>query len=178
MDVYLDATTLIALGTVGELDILTVFDGKPIVPEAVVDEVTTEPARTNVERFCSQEGVHGEPVTAVDDGLIERAKQVLDEDETNGDVQIIADVLAHTAGPNGAVGVVSDDRRVRTVADGLGATVTGTVGVVVRATESGMDERTAKRLVERIDSHGLHMTGGLRQKAYELIEEAAERRTE
>lgn len=178
MDVYLDGTTLVSLGTGGELDILTVFDGRPVVPETVADGVTTEPARTNVERFRSREGVHGEPITAVDDGLIERAKRVLDEDGTNGDVQIIADALAHTAGPNGSVGVVSDDRRVRTVADGLGATVTGTVGVVIRATEAGTSERTAKRLVERIDSHGFHMTGELRQKAYELIGEAAERRTE
>lgn len=176
MDIYFDATTLIALGTVGELDVLTVLDGRPVVPEAVAEEVTTEPAQTNVERFRSRNGIHMRPVTTTIN--TEKAKQLLDEDELNGDVQIIADVLTHTAAPNGSIGVVSDDRRVRTVADGLGATVTGTIGVIVRATEAGMTEETAKRLVRRIDSHGLHMTGELREKAYDLIEGAAERRTD
>ena len=176
MDVYVDATTLIALGTVGELDLPTTFDGRLVAPEAVLREVTTEPARTNVERFCEREDVLVRPVSSAMG--VEHAKELLGEEGVNGDVQIIADVLVSTAFPVGPIGVVSDDRRVRTVADGLGATVTGTVGVIVRAVESGLDEREAKELVRRIDSHGLHMTGELRERAYELIEAAAERRSD
>jgi len=56
MRVYVDATTLIALGTVGELDLLGNFDGEVVVLPAVRDEVTTEPARKNVERFVEKEG--------------------------------------------------------------------------------------------------------------------------
>jgi hypothetical protein len=71
--------------------------------------------------------------------------------------------------------VVSDDRRVRTVARGLGATVTGTVGVLVRGVrERELSAEDGKELVRRVDSRGLHMTGELREKAYELVEDAAE----
>jgi len=71
------------------------------------------------------------------------------------------------------VGIVSDDQRVRTTARGLGTTVTGTVGVVVRAVKDGLDQEAAYDLIQRIDSHGLHMTGSLRETAVELIDEAA-----
>jgi len=40
--------------------------------------------------------------------------------------------------------------------------------------EDGLDREEAYTLVDRIDSHGLHMTGSLREKAYSLIDEAAE----
>jgi len=172
MDVYLDATTLIALGAIGELDVLARFDGRSVVPEAIAEEGTTEPARTNLERFCEREGVHRRPIGAVLDDRLDEAKRVLDEDEPNGDVQIVADVLAHTA-LDDPIGVVSDDRRVRTVSRGLGATVTGTVGVIVRAVEEGLAVDDARGLIERVDSHGLHMTAELRETAYHLVERAA-----
>jgi len=65
------------------------------------------------------------------------------------------------------------DARMRTTARGLGATVTGTVGVVFRAVKDGLDQEEAYDLIQRIDSHGLHMTGSLRETAAELIDEAA-----
>ena len=61
----------------------------------------------------------------------------------------------------------------RTTARGLGTTVTGTVGVVVRAVEVGLDREEAHTLVSQIDSHWLHTTGSLRETAVELIDEAA-----
>jgi len=64
------------------------------------------------------------------------AKELLNEDETNGDVAIIGHVIRQHRN-DGAVAVLSDDRRVRRVAEGLGATVTGTIGVVVRAVSDG-----------------------------------------
>ena len=175
--VYVDATTLISLGTVGELDRLENLDGHVIVPERVRDEVTTEPARTNVERFRSRDAVGTGEEFVPGHEFVSDAQAVLDDENVTGDVVLIAAVLMHTAGENSVdVGVVSDDTRVRTVADGLGATVTGTVGVVVRAVHEGTDPDDAKELVRRIDRHGLHMTGELRETAARLIEEAADDR--
>lgn len=177
MRLYADATTLIALGTVGELGLLTNFDGVLAVPDRVREEITTEPARTNVERFCSRESVRTGEDVLLDDRFVSQARTILDEEEANGDVVLIAAVLAHAdddAKPD--VGVVSDDARVRTVADGLGATVTGTVGVVVRAVQEGTDSGEAKELVRRLDGHGLHMTGELRETAFRLVDEAADER--
>jgi len=169
--IFLDATTLIALGTIGELKHFTNLSGDLVVLPAVHDEVTTEPAQTNVGRFIEQYGV--ETTDPVADTYRQQAKKILGEEETNGDVSLISVVLGYTA-DDLSVGIVSDDRRVRTTARGLGAVVTGTVGVVVRAVAEGLDREDAYMLIDRIDAHGLHMTGSLRDTAYGLIDEAAE----
>ncbi|SFF90718.1 Predicted nucleic acid-binding protein, contains PIN domain [Halopelagius inordinatus] len=176
MDIYVDATTLIALGNVGELELLTNFDGQIAVLDSVFEEVTTEPARQRLGRIC--EGTHVQRSSDLDEHNpnIRRSKPILSDDSNAGDVQIIARVLFTTRNRKQPVAVVSDDRRVRTVAESLGATVTGTIGVVVRAVHEGMDTDEAKELVRRLDSQGLHMTGELREKAYRLVEEPAEKR--
>ena len=106
------------------------------------------------------------PVTPADD----RAMEILGEPAVNGDVRLIGAVLAETAAAE-SVAVISDARRVRTVADGLGAQVTGTIGVLVRAVEAGLPPAEAHDLVDRLDTHGLHMTAQLRSKAIALIDE-------
>lgn len=172
--ILVDASTLIALGTVGELELLTSFDGQLVVLPAIRDEVTTEPARTNLSQFVERESVEVED--AAGDSNTERARALLGDSRVTGDVRLIATVLGHVdAGRD--VGVVSDDRRVRTVARGIGAEVTGTIGAIVRAVAAGRSADEGKRLVRAVDGHGLHMTGELRDRAYELIEEAAHERS-
>lgn len=190
--ILVDASTLIALGQIGELELLCCFEGDIVVPPAVRAEVTTEPAEQNLERFATRDSVF-----ISDSGIIsasEQAVEMLGETERNGDVELIgllrcwqddADDRSLLTRENGeglpigfdthqSIGLVSDDRRVRTVARSLGATVTGTIGVIVRAVEEReLDAEGGKDLVRRVDSHGLHMTGELREKAYELVEDAA-----
>ena len=177
MNVYLDATTLIALGEVGELDLLTSFDGTLWLLNPVSNEVETEPARSNLVELIEQMDVL---IAGLGDDLLDEtrdardeAKRVLDEEAVNGDVAILTKVIeSRRKGVD--IAVVSDDRRLRTVAEGLGARVTGTIGVVVRAVAEGeFTEQEAKDLVRRLDSRGLHMTGELREKADELIEDTA-----
>lgn len=166
---YIDATTLIALGTIGELDLLESFDGTVVILPSIRDEVTTEPAETNLERLCDRdELVTAGPDVEIDD---ERAMDLLGETEVNGDVRVIAAVLARLDRDE-RIAVVSDDRRLRTVARGLGARVTGTIGVIVQAVEAGLPEDEANEIVRRVDEHGLHMTAKLREKATDLIEAA------
>ncbi|RJX51504.1 hypothetical protein [Halonotius pteroides] len=169
MRVYFDATTLIALGSVDALDLLEVRDSEIVVLDRISSEVTTEPARTALQQFREETDLRSP--TAVDETDIEQAQTMLGEQEQNGDVALIARVLAHD-GDN--ITVVSDDQRVRTVARTLGATVTGTVGIVVRAVTAGrLTSEEAKDLVRRLDNHGLHMTGELREQADKLIDDAA-----
>jgi predicted nucleic acid-binding protein len=171
--VVVDATTLIALGRVGELDLLSNFDGRLVAATRVRREVTTEPASTNLDGFCETTCEVSEP----EDPYLQEARSIMDEAVVTGDVAVIGHVLMHTDGNSDEnVAVVSDDRRVRTIAEGLGADVTGTVGVVVRAVHEGMAPETAKDLIRRLDDHGLHMTGELRETAYRLVEDAAEER--
>lgn len=176
MYVYVDASALIALGTVGELDVLHVLDGDLVVLEQVRSEVTTEPARTNLQRFLETVAYSDHPEVIgeiVDTEASEEARTLLGDTDPSGDTALVGGVLA-CADTEESIGVVSDDRRVRTVVEGLGATVTGTIGVVVRNVEDdGLDADEAKGLVRELDSRGLHMTGELRETAYDLIDDAA-----
>jgi predicted nucleic acid-binding protein len=172
--VFVDAMTLAALGHVGELELLGAFDGTIFVPDAVREQITTEPPATNLDRFCQEEGVVAGPV---DTEYADEAMQVLGEDAPNGDTRLVEGVLAAVDAAEvesvfddpdeQAVGLITDDRRLRTVGQALGATVTGTFGVVVRAAAADryFSADQAKRVVRRIDSHGMHLTGELREQA-------------
>lgn len=177
--IYVDATVLIALGNASKLDLLTVFDGRVTIPGVVAAEVTTEPATSNLHALSESGAVDiSTPSNAVDEtnDARDEAKELLNEDEMNGDVAITGTVIQQRR-TEVSVAVISDDRRVRRVADGLGAEVIGTVGVVVRAVSDGeLTTDDGKRLIERIDERGLHMTAELRQRAIELVEDAGTER--
>ena len=175
MKIYVDATTLIALGTIDGCSHLTTFDGEVAVFPAVLAELTTEPARTNVSDLIENDEIA--IASPSPDDYLHRARSMLDESTVNGDVHLIAAVL-RSKDESWPVAIVSADRRIRTVAGGLGAAVTGTIGVVVRAVEEGLPPDRGRELVERIDAHGLHMTAELREKAYSLVNSPADRSPE
>ena len=135
----------------------------------------TEPAWTNLDRFLDVDAIQCE--TPMKDAQRIRAQEMLGESDVNGDVVLIGAVLAHVECDE-AVAVVSDDRRVRTMARGLDARVTGTIGVLVRAVAEGLPADEGRELVRRVDAQGLHLTGELRDRAFELIDEAAVSRSE
>lgn len=166
--ILVDATVLYELGMVGELDLLGAFDGDLVIPEAAVAEVDVEPAETNVERFLAEGGVS----TAADtDGFEDDARALLGVEGLTADAVLVAAILAaRDRGEDTAL--VSDDRRLRAIADGLGATVTGTFGTVARATTADKYFSTAeaKRVVRRTDSNGVQMTGRLREQAVGEVE--------
>lgn len=162
--IYVGPTTLYDLGQVGELELLTAFDGDLVVPEPVGDAIDVEPAATALEEFLERESVD----SALEDDDVPRAQQVLDVDSTTPSVAIVAGILADADHEDRtAVAVVSEDRRLRSIAEGFGASVTSSFGVVVRAAveDSTLKTGHVKRIVRRLDAHGLHMTGELRERA-------------
>jgi len=168
--IYVGPTTLYALGGVGELDLLDHFDGRLVVPEVVVDAVTTEPARTALAEYLGGADVS----QAVPEQARERASARLGLDADGYEAALLAGVLAH-ADPDDrtAVAVVSEDRRVRRLAEGLGAAVTGSVGVVARAAaeDKYLSRGQAKRVVRRMDRAGVVMTGEMRERVVGEIEQ-------
>lgn len=169
MSWYVDSTVAIALGRVSALDLLSTLDGEPVVLPAVRAEVDDDPAATNLDRCCDRAGMGGEHPS---DLAVAEALDVLGDEEPTGDAAIVAVVLE--AADPASIGVVSDDRRVRQTARGLGATVTGTYGVVGRVVAAGeLSVHDVKDLVRRIERGGFHSTGALRERVFELIEEAA-----
>lgn len=162
--IYVGPTVLYSLGQIGELSLLTYFDGRLVIPEAVQEQVEADPARAAIDEFVADEDVS----TAVPSKALERAKELFDIEEDSHEAVLLAGVLAH-ADPDdrSAVAVLSEDTRIRGLAQGLGASVTSSYGVIVRATieDKYLSPTQAKRIIRRTDQHGLHMTGGLRERA-------------
>ncbi len=162
--IYVGPTVLYSLGQVGELPLLTHFDGRIVVPERVQAEVDAEPSNTALAEFVEDEDVS----TAVPSKALERAKSMLDTDEETHEAVILAGVLAHRdPDDRTAVAVLSEDTHLRALAHGLGATVSSGYGAVARAAieDKYLSTAAAKRIVRRTDKHGLHMTGELRERA-------------
>jgi predicted nucleic acid-binding protein len=164
--IYVGPVPLVDLGAVGETELLGAFDGDVVVPQLVADTVSTEPAKTNLAKFVAD---GGGTIEAIETEYAEQAKAIVGVSEPVVESRLLEPILeAMEDGDEGpAIGLVTDDRPLRTIADGLGATVTGTFGVVVRAASEDKYLKTtqAKRIVRRIDSHGLHLTGELRAQA-------------
>ncbi|WP_136687127.1 hypothetical protein [Halorhabdus amylolytica] len=166
--IYVGPAPLTALGTVGETDLLGAFEGEIVVPEIVAEQVSTEPAKTNMEKLLADGAATREAVDTEHEG---QATRIVGVAEPVIESRLLEPVLAamdeESSADEPTIGLVVDDRRLRTVAEGLGATVTGTFGTVVRAASEDKYLKTtqAKRIVRRIDSHGLHLTGELRAQA-------------
>jgi predicted nucleic acid-binding protein len=162
--IYVGPTSLYSLGQVGELALLSAFDGDIVIPEPVIEAVPVEPAATNLTELLDDNSVE----TAVDSGHLDRARSVLGRKDIGPAETILAGVLAHRdPSDRSAVAVVSEDRTVRRTAQGLGAAVTSSFGVVVRAAieDKYLSSSQAKRIVRRIDTHGTHLTGEPRERA-------------
>lgn len=165
----LDASVLIALGRQHALGLLIVLD-EITVPPQVRDEVTQEPEATNLATFLADTDDHTD---APPDIAVEHARTILNDDPITGDTAVIASLIA-TENEGAKTGVVSDDQRIRSLAEGLGADVTGTIGVIVDAVrQEQIAPDAAKQLVRDIDRRGFHMTGDLRDTADRLIDQAA-----
>lgn len=171
MRTYLGPIPIAGLGTVGRLDVLEALDGPLLVPLTVREAITTEPAATNLRRFLEA----GRLRTDIPGGgeLDDAARAVLDGTGPTADVRLVAGVLEHADSAEG-VRLVADDRRVRTVGRGLGAAVTGSIGVLVRAVEEGLAAETARGVLADLDGQGLHATGRYLATAETLLEAAAE----
>jgi predicted nucleic acid-binding protein len=161
--VYVGPTTVTALGTVGELALLEHFDGRPVLPDVVTDEVTTEPARTALVEFLAEADV----LRGVPEAGYDRATGMLGVEAGTHEAAILAGVIADADSTDRtAVGVASEDLRVRRLAEGMGAAVTSSFGVIVRAAaeDKYLSRSQAKRIVRRMDDNGLGMTGAVREQ--------------
>jgi predicted nucleic acid-binding protein len=163
MQLLVDATPLYDLGQIGELDLLDVPDVELVIPTAVIEEVDVEPAATNLDRFLDENEVTTEP--AVED-FLDDARGLLDDGAETSDVVLVAVLLAVREDDEEIV-LVSADKRLRAIAEGLGATVTSSFGLTVRASidDKYFSVTQAKRVIRRMDHHGVQMTGRLRERA-------------
>ncbi|MFW6436114.1 MAG: hypothetical protein ACOCYZ_00595 [Halococcoides sp.] len=158
---YVGPTVCFDLGQVGELDLLDHLDAALVVPRSVVEEITVEPAQINVESFLDDQSV----ITDVRSRPLDRAADALGLDPDGYEAALFSGLFDDDADDD--ILLVSDDPRLRAIAEGLGAETIGSFGVVVRAAQADkyLTRRQAKRIVTRMDAVGLQMTGSLRGRA-------------
>src|ERR1051326_1577296 len=99
--------------------------------------------------------------TPTDQALIAALKLLVDD----GEAEAIA--LAHEHGRR----LILDDRRARSVARGLGVTIIGTVGILVRAKRLGMIT-SLKALLDELEAHEFYISEGLKAEALRLVNES------
>jgi predicted nucleic acid-binding protein len=161
--VHVGPTSVYELGQIGELELLEWFDGALVVPEAVRTEITTEPAATNLDRLLDEKSV----ITSVRPEVRQRAGDALGIEPEGYEAALLAGLFDDSIDDDREIPVISDDRRLRGLAEGLGASITGSFGVVVRAAieDKYLSPAEAKRIVSRMDDNGVQLTGQLRSRA-------------
>jgi len=96
-----------------------------------------------------------------DQALVAALKMLVDDGEAE------AIVLAHEQGRR----IILDDRRARSVARGLGVTIIGTVGILVRVKRLGIIS-ALKPLLDELEAHEFYISEGLRAEALRLVNES------
>ena len=161
--VHVGPTVLYDLGQIGELGLLEWFDGALVVPAEVRAQLTTEPTATNLARFLEDSSV----ITSVRPEVRQRAADALGIDPRGYEAALFGGLFDDSIDDERPILVLSDDRRLRALAEGLGADIAGGFGVVVRAAveDKYLSPSQAKRIVSRMDDHGVQLTGQLRSQA-------------
>lgn len=172
-----DASVLITLADIGELDALCALAGTVAVPETLRDEVVDDPAKSALETAIDDGALAVDTQDDLDDAF-ELAATHLGEDDGrafgdgswSGDVALLAGAL-HRAD---AV-VVTDDKPLRQTCKALSIPVSGSIGVLVRAVERGaLEPAEAKDALVAMDEVGARLSARLLRRAERLVDDAVE----
>ncbi len=145
--VIINTTPIIALSEIGELSLLKSLYEEVVIPKAVFEEIKTEPGFTEV-REC--DWIHVENVK--DD-----SKRGLFQSRLHkGEVEVMMLAMETNADL-----VVIDDALARKTARYYEMTITGTLGILIKAKEKGLVDSVDK-LMTRLISNGLYVSEDVR----------------
>ncbi|MGA9350206.1 MAG: DUF3368 domain-containing protein [Anaerolineae bacterium] len=157
--VVVNTTPLIALALIGQLDLLRHLYGKVVIPPAVKDEVLAGgPAGIGVAELQRAKWIR--TVTLQDP---RRADLLSDLDR--GEAEVIALAQELNAGL-----VIMDERLARRHAKRLGLTLTGTIGVLLRAKERKLVPAVGP-LIDQLLQGGIRLGDDLVTEALRLAGE-------
>jgi predicted nucleic acid-binding protein len=152
-------TPLVALWSLGRLDLLRDLFGTVLIPEAVREEFLAVQAEP---RGAALEAAPWIEARTLARPRLARAYLGLDQGE--------AEVLAPAEEVDARL-LLLDERRGRRFARRLGRPLTGTVGILLLAKEAGQLESVAEAL-RRLEEAGLHLSDDLIQRAIGLAGES------
>ena len=149
--VILNTTPMIALSEIGKLYLFKELYGEVYIPEAVYEEVKSEPAYSDVRK--NSDWIHVTTVT--DDSNRFFFKSRLHA----GEVEVMMLALETNADL-----VVLDDNLARKTAKYMGLTITGTLGVVIKAKKEGLINN-AGEVFDKLINSGLFISDEVKEIA-------------
>lgn len=148
--VVVNSTPVIALAGIHALHILREMYQEVLIPEAVYLELTAK-EDTVSEQLRSADWIHTTSIHNEQDKRMYRTKLHAGEVE----VMILAQEISADL-------VVLDDYAARKTAQYLGLTVTGTIGVIVKAAQKGIIQ-DAMPLIEALEESGFYISAELKE---------------
>lgn len=147
--VIVNSTPLIALCRIGCLNILEKMYHEIIIPSAVYLEVTAKEDEVCMQVRAARDWIHVEQIQDITEKKMYKAKL------HDGEVEVM--ILAQEQKANL---VVIDDNAAKKTAKYLGLTVTGTLGVLIKAKQRGMIE-SVYPLVLKLKQYGFYISPAL-----------------
>ena len=158
--VIVNSTPLIVLCGIGELEILQKLYQEIFIPTAVFQEVTAIEDSASMQIKAAYEWIH---VKSICDN---REKKMYKAKLHAGEVEVM--ILAQEEGANL---VIIDDNAAKKTAKYLGLTVTGTLGILLKAKRQGIVEKVSP-LLSKMKQNGFYIDS--RIEAF-VLEQAGEK---
>ncbi|MEM6345292.1 MAG: DUF3368 domain-containing protein [Bacteroidota bacterium] len=144
-----DASPLIALEDIGELDILHRLYGEILITDLVRNEIHASLP----------------PWIKISDEYDPQQKQLLELELDAGEASAIA--LAIAKQPKR---LIIDEIKGRSVAKRLGLSVIGTLGIIILAKEKGVIQ-SGKLILQKLEQHGFWISAKLKQQIIKRLKE-------
>ncbi len=161
MIVVSDASPIIALSLIGQLDLLRELYHEVKVPEAVYQEIT----RLGVEQIGVQEILQSSWISAqpvVNNELVNALLGELDQGEAEA-IALASEVSAEL--------LLIDERRGRKTATRLGLNVIGVLGILIEAKKNKLIDSLTEQLDDLVLITGFRISPELRQRVLEVTRE-------
>ena len=157
--VIVNSTPLIALSKAECLDVLKELYGEITVPEAVFREVS---AKNDIvkRKLTTSDWIHVERIEDAKSRRMYKAKL------HDGEVEVM--ILAQEHESNHLV--IIDDEAARKTAEFLELTLTGTMGVLIKAKQQGIIA-TVMPIVRHMEENGIFFSEGLKERVRRLAGE-------
>lgn len=155
-----DASPVIALAKIGQVELLPSLADELMVPEAVAEEIRQGSDDDPARRWWE---LHGEPQYRVPAEPI--APAVAAWDLGRGESAVLSRAYRRPGWE-----AIVDDRAARNCGESLGIPLRGTTGVLLLAKREGKGSRVCP-LLEALSGAGLHVSGALAAAALRLAQE-------
>lgn len=163
MIVISDTTPIVSLIKISRIDLLEKLFGEVCIPEAVFRELTTNTVfESEAEIVKNSPFLKTTPVKNRKSLEILQAASGLDDGES--EAIILADELKSDI-------LVIDERKGRKVAQKLGITITGTIGILIQAhDEKIISTEDIKIYLEQLKNSSIRLSESLIQEALSMLE--------